>query len=60
MRYKNFEYFGVELFIDNKLVSVRTCETLAEAIEYARDKGACGYTYKFITLDKYGCKIQKL
>lgn len=66
MRYNSFECFGVEVYcynedtFKNELLNIRYCDTLKEAMEYANDRGSAGYTYKFITCDKYGCKIQGL
>lgn len=55
-KYKAFDMFGVEVYekgLDNRTRYQRTVrfEGIKEAIEYARNLGSAGYTYKFVTWD---------
>ena len=54
MRYESFEFFGVNVYKGGGLIHRRTFKNLKDATEFARDMGSCGYTYKYVTLDKIG------
>ena len=59
---EKFNLIGVRVFDKLELNHTRYFEIgkLKEAIEYARDKGSCGFTYDFICCDKYGNYICEL
>lgn len=54
MRYESFEFFGVNVYEGGGLIHRRTFKNLKDAIDFARDAGSAGYTYKYVTLDKIG------
>ena len=54
MRYDSFEFFGVNVYDRGGLIHRRTFKNLKDAIDFARDMGSSGYTYKYVTLDKIG------
>lgn len=60
MRYKEFELFGVKVYKNGEWINTKYFKKLSEAIEYAKDRGSAGYTYKYISADKYGCEIDVL
>jgi hypothetical protein len=58
--YKSFEKFGVEVFEKNELIYQYNFDTLKEAIKFETRMRDAGHTCKFISIDKYGNKIQDL
>ena len=60
MRHEAFHRFGVERTKKGELLERRNFNTIKEAIEWARDIGSAGYGYNFITVDKYGNKIEEI
>ena len=60
MSYSRFDLFGVNVYDKGILIRRKSFKKLDEAIEFARDMGIAGYTYKYVTLDEIGRTIQKL
>lgn len=54
MRYDSFEFFGINVYDGGGLIHRRTFKNLKDAIEFAKDAEASGYTYNYVTLDKIG------
>ena len=59
---EKFNLIGVRVWKNDDDFSTKYFEIgkLKEAIEYARDRGSCGYAYDFICCDKYGNYICEL
>lgn len=53
---EKFNLIGVRVYQNKELNNTRYFEIgkLKDAIEYAKDKGSCGFSYDFICCDKYG------
>ena len=60
MRYEAFDKFGVNVYEKGNLIRRKIFRSLNDAIEFARDMGSVGYTYKFVTVDNVGCIIDEL
>lgn len=60
MKYKEFTGFGVEVYRHNELNNTAFFDKLGEAIEYARDKQSAGCVCKYVTVNEYGCIIDRL
>ena len=60
MKYNSFDKFGVNVYEEDILIRRKIFKSLNDAIEFSKDMGSVGYTYKFVTVDNVGCIIDEL